>query len=157
MDTTKLKAAQKMIDESGNNKLKNLRMISSSEMAREYQRRGVEAKKRNKERIISLKEFWKDFDKAGLEIGGDDVKGVDVLIFLMKKAFYDEDFDLAGQYAEKVAAYQTPKLSAQSVDMTTRNLADLTDEEFEEELRKLEAMGVEDEIQRSDESGTETS
>ena len=85
------------------------------------------------------------------------MKGVDVLIFLMKKAFYDEDFDLAGQYAEKVAAYQTPKLSAQSVDMTTRNLADLTDEEFEEELRKLEAMGVEDEVQRSDESGTETS
>jgi len=116
----------------------NLKMIRSSEQAREYQKRGVEARKRNKERVQQLRAFWKDFDKAGLGIGGDDIKGLDVLKFLMKKAFHDEDFELAGQYAEKIAQYETPKLASQQVIQANLDLKDLSDEEFQIELAKLE-------------------
>jgi len=116
----------------------NLQMITNSDKAREYQKRAVAARKRNKERVQELREFWKDFDKAGLSLGGDDIKGVDVLKFLMKKAFHDEDFELAGQYAEKIAQYETPKLASQQVTQTNIDLKDLSDEEFQRELEKLE-------------------
>ena len=113
-------------------------MITSSTRAKELQKKSIEARKRNKERVQGLKEFWKDFDKAGLSIGGDDVKGIDVLKFLMKKAFHDEDFELAGQYAEKIAQYETPKLASQQITQTNVDLKDLSDEEFQRELAKLE-------------------
>jgi hypothetical protein len=115
-------------------------MITNSDKAREYQRRSVEARKRNKERVQGLRTFWKDFDRAGLGLESEqNVKGVDVIEFLMKKAFMDEDFELAGMYAEKLAQYQTPKLASQQVTNTNIDLKDLSDEEFQAELEKLEA------------------
>lgn len=119
----------------------NLKMITDSNKAREYQRRSVEARKRNKERVQDLRTFWKDFDRAGLGLESDqNVKGVDVIEFLMKKAFMDEDFELAGMYAEKLAQYQTPKLASQQVTNTNIDLKDLSDEEFQRELEKLEEL-----------------
>ena len=119
----------------------NLKMITDSNKAREYQRRSVEARKRNKERVQDLRTFWKDFDRAGLGLESDqNVKGVDVIEFLMKKAFMDEDFELAGMYAEKLAQYQTPKLASQQVTNTNIDLKDLSDEEFQKELEKLEEL-----------------
>ena len=119
----------------------NLKMITDSNKAREYQRRSVEARKRNKERVQELRTFWKDFDRAGLGLESDqNVKGVDVIEFLMKKAFMDEDFELAGMYAEKLAQYQTPKLASQQVTNTNIDLKDLSDEEFQKELEKLEEL-----------------
>ena len=136
VDNAKINAARERLkDHPGGD---NLKMITDSNKAKEYQRRSVEARKRNKERIIGLKAFWKDFDKAGLEIGGDDIKGLDVLKFLMKKAIHDEDFELAGQYAEKIAQYETPKLASQQVTQTNIDLKDLSDEEFQAELKRLE-------------------
>lgn len=136
VDNAKIDAARERLkDHPGGD---NLKMITDSNKAKEYQRRSVEARKRNKERIIGLKAFWKDFDKAGLEIGGDDIKGLDVLKFLMKKAIHDEDFELAGQYAEKIAQYETPKLASQQVTQTNIDLKDLSDEEFQAELKRLE-------------------
>jgi len=136
VDNAKIDAAKERLkDHPGGD---NLKMITDSNKAKEYQRRSVEARKRNKERIIGLKAFWKDFDKAGLEIGGDDIKGLDVLKFLMKKAIHDEDFELAGQYAEKIAQYETPKLASQQVTQTNIDLKDLSDEEFQAELKRLE-------------------
>jgi len=136
VDNAKIAAAKERLkDHPGGD---NLKMITDSNKAKEYQRRSVEARKRNKERIIGLKAFWKDFDKAGLEIGGDDIKGLDVLKFLMKKAIHDEDFELAGQYAEKIAQYETPKLASQQVTQTNIDLKDLSDEEFQAELKRLE-------------------
>ena len=132
----KLADAQKRIDKHPGGS--NLKMITSSERAKELNVKAREARKRNKERVQSLREFWNDFDKAGLEIGADDVKGVDVLKFLMKKAFYDEDFELAGQYAEKIAQYETPKLASQQITQTNVDLKDLSEEEFLAELKKLE-------------------
>jgi len=58
----------------------------------------------------------------------------------MKKAFMDEDFELAGMYAEKLAQYQTPKLASQQVTNTNIDLKDLSDEEFQKELEKLEEL-----------------
>ena len=116
----------------------NLKLITNSDMAKEYQRRSVEARKRNKERVQSLRTFWEDFDRAGLGLdSGSNVKGIDVIEFLMKKAFMDEDYELAGQYAEKLAQYQTPKLASQAIQQTTRDLSELSDEEFQAELEKL--------------------
>jgi len=136
VDNAKINAARERLkDHPGGD---NLKMITDSNKAKEYQRRSVEARKRNKERIQGLKAFWKDFDKAGLEIGGDDIKGLDVLKFLMKKAIHDEDFELAGQYAEKIAQYETPKLASQQVTQTNIDLKDLSDEEFQAELKRLE-------------------
>ena len=132
----KLADAQKRIDAHPGGS--NLKMIHSKERAKDLQRKSVEARLRNKERIISLKEFWKDFDKAGLSIGGDDIKGIDVMKFLMKKAFMDEDYELAGQYAEKITQYETPKLASQQVTNTNIDLKDLSDEEFLKELERLE-------------------
>ena len=137
VDKAKLEAAKERLkDHPGG---QNLKMITNSDKAREYQKRSVEARKRNKERVQELRTFWKDFDKAGLSIGGDDIKGIDVMKFLMKKAFHDEDFELAGQYAEKIAQYETPKLASQQVTQTNIDLKDLSDEEFQKELAKLEA------------------
>jgi len=136
VDNAKIAAAKERLkDHPGGD---NLKMITDSNKAKEYQRRSVEARKRNKDRIQGLKTFWKDFDKAGLEIGGDDIKGLDVLKFLMKKAIHDEDFELAGQYAEKIAQYETPKLASQQVTQTNIDLKDLSDEEFQAELQRLE-------------------
>ena len=137
VDNKKIEAARERLkDHPGG---QNLQMITNSDKAREYQKRAVAARKRNKERVQELRTFWKDFDKAGLSLGGDDIKGIDVLKFLMKKAFHDEDFELAGQYAEKIAQYETPKLASQQVTQTNIDLKDLSDEEFQKELAKLEA------------------
>lgn len=137
VDNKKIEAARERLkDHPGG---QNLKMITNSEKAKEYQRRSVEARKRNKERVQGLREFWKDFDKAGLAIGGDEIKGLDVMKFLMKKAFMEEDYELAGQYAEKIAQYETPKLASQQVTQTNIDLKDLSDEEFQKELEKLEA------------------
>lgn len=136
VDNKKIEAAKERLkDHPGG---QNLKMITNSDKARDYQKRSVEARKRNKERVQELRTFWKDFDKAGLALGGDDIKGIDVLKFLMKKAFHDEDFELAGQYAEKIAQYETPKLAAQQITQTNLDLKDLSDEEFQRELAKLE-------------------
>lgn len=116
----------------------NLVPITNKEMAQEYQRRSVESRKRNKERLQTLKSFTDDLDKIGVDVGDKAPKGIDVLRFCMVQAFHDEDYDLAAQYAEKIAAFETPKLASQHVDITTRDLTDLTDEELAEALKELE-------------------
>ena len=116
----------------------NLHVINSSEMAAEYGRRSGIAKRRTKERLASLRSFTKDLEKIGVDVGDNAPKGIDVLKFCMVKAMHDDDYHLAAQYAEKIAQYETPKLASQQVDVTTHNLTDLTDEEFQAALKELE-------------------
>ena len=131
----KLKAArERMKSHKGG---ENLKMIDSTEMAREMQRKSVESRMRNKARIEGLKSFMSDFEKTGLELGEKSPKGVDMLNFLMMKAFHDEDFELAGSYAEKIAQYQTPKKASVHQTNTDVDLKDLSDEEFEELKKEL--------------------
>ena len=136
MDKTKLLAAQeRMKNHKGGG---NLRMIDSSEKAREMQKKGVEARKRNKERLQSLASFVSDLDKIGVDVSDHAPKGIDMLRFCMVQAFNNEDFELVAQYAEKIAQYETPKLASTQVTEITRDLSEMTDEEFEAELQKLE-------------------
>ena len=116
----------------------NLVPIDNKEMAQEYQRRSVESRKRNKERLQTLKSFTDDLDKIGVDVGDKAPKGIDVLRFCMVQAMHDEDYELAGQYAEKIAAFETPKLASQQVDITTRDLSEMSDEEFEAALKEME-------------------
>jgi len=121
----------------------NLVPITNREMAQEYQRRSVESRRRNKERLQTLKSFTDDLEKIGVDVGDKAPKGIDVLRFCMVQAIHDEDFDLAAQYAEKIAAFETPKLASQQIDVTTQDLTDLTDEELQAAL--AEAGLVEEE------------
>ena len=116
----------------------NLKMITNSKMAREMGKKAVEANKRRKKEARELKEFWQYSIKNGLLNDEDGVKAIDVLKFLMKRAFFEEDYDTAGDYAEKIAQYETPKLSSQSVLQKQLDLKDLSDEEFQKELAKLD-------------------
>ena len=116
----------------------NLKMITDTATAREMQKRSVEARRRNKERLQSLSQFVSDLEKIGADVGDYAPKGIDALRFLMVQAFHDENFELAGQYAEKIAQYETPKLASQQVDISTRDITDLTDEELEEAMKALD-------------------
>ena len=116
----------------------NLKLIGNPERARELQKKGVEQRKRNKERLQSLQSFVQDLDKIGVDLGDHAPKGIDMLRFCMIKAMHDEDFEQVAAYAEKIAQYETPKLAATQVTEITRDLSDLTDEEFAAELKKLE-------------------
>ena len=110
----------------------NLVPITNKEMAQDYQRRSVESRKRNKERLQSLKSFTEDLDKIGIDVGDKAPKGIDVLRFCMVQAIHDEDFELAASYAEKIAQFETPKLSSVSQDIEVFNAGELTDEELAE-------------------------
>ena len=41
-------------------------------------------------------------------------------------------------YAEKIAQYETPKLASTQTTEITRDLSDLTDEEFAEAMKEME-------------------
>ena len=136
IDHDKITAARKRLqDHKGGG---NLKMITDSDRARELQKKGVEARRRNKERLQTLSGFVQDLDKIGVDVGDHAPKGIDMLRFCMVQAMHDENFELAAAYAEKVAQYETPKLASTQVTEITRDLSDLTDEEFEAELKKLE-------------------
>ena len=71
----------------------NLVMITNTEQAREMQKKSVESRKRNKERIESLKLFLDDMEKLDEKLSDHAPKGIDVLRFCMTKALHDENFD----------------------------------------------------------------
>lgn len=136
MDTSKLDAAKvRLKDHKGG---ANLKLIDSPERARALQKKGVEQRKRNKERLQSLQSFVQDLDKIGMQVGDHAPKGIDMLRFCMVKAMQDEDFELVASYAEKIAAFETPKLASTQVTEITRNLSDLSDEEFEAAIKEME-------------------
>ena len=116
----------------------NLKLIDTPEKAKEMQLKAAAARARNKAERDAVKEFMKHVQGIGEELHDLAPKGVDVMRFYMMKAMQDGDEETAGKYAEKIAQYETPKLAAQEITQTNIDLKDLTDEEFEEEKRKLE-------------------
>lgn len=136
MDKSKLDAAKERLKTHRGGD--NLVMFDSPEKAREAQKRSVESRRRNKERLQSLSGFVSDLDKIGADVGAHAPKGIDVMKFLMVQAMHDENFEVAGMYAEKIAQYETPKLSSTTSTEITRDLSDLSEEEFNAELKKLE-------------------
>lgn len=113
--------------------LANLKIITP-EIARENQKKSVEAKRINKEMKEKFKLQAKNMQEVLDELPQLDALGI--LNLGMLKALEDDDFLLAAQLAEKIAEYQKPKL--QRIDQTNinRSYENLSDEELEEELKK---------------------
>jgi len=113
--------------------LANLKIITP-EIARENQKKSVEAKKLNKEMREKFKLQAKNMQEVINELPQLDALGI--LNLGMIKALEDDDYLLAAQLAEKIAEYQKPKL--QRIDQTNINKSyeSLSDEELEAELKK---------------------
>jgi len=113
--------------------LKNLVSIKDSEMADEWRKRGLEVRRKNKEK----KELAKQTIVAMKELGDEAPDAMAALNFVLVQAMEDGDTDQIVKVASILAEYQQPKLSRQDVTQTNLDASDLTDEELQEELDKL--------------------
>jgi hypothetical protein len=113
--------------------LKNLISIENSDMADEYRRRGLETRRKNKEK----KELAKQTIIAMKELGDEAPDAMAALNYVLVQAMEEGDTEQIVKVASILAEYQAPKLSRQDVTQTNIDAADLTDEELQEELDKL--------------------
>jgi len=113
--------------------LKNLVSIKDSEMADEWRRRGLEVRKKNKEK----RELAKQTIVAMKELGDEAPDAIHALNYVLVQAMEEGDTDQIIKVASILAEYQQPKLSRQDVTQTNLDASDLTDAELEEELSKL--------------------
>lgn len=111
----------------------NLKSITSTEMANEYRLRGLEVRKKNKEK----RELAKQTIVAMKELGDEAPDAMAALNFVLVQAMEENDTDQIIKVASILAEYQQPKLSRQDVTQTNLDASDLTDEELEDELSKL--------------------
>ena len=115
------------------NSLKNLRSIETSEMADEYRRRGLETRKKNKQK----REMAKEAIKAMQEMGEEAPSAIEALNYVLAQAMENNNTEEILKVASILAEYQAPKLSRQDVTQTTLDATDLSDEELEQELNKF--------------------
>jgi len=115
--------------------LANLKPITSPEMAEEYRKKGYETRMRNKAIREEIKEKMEQLAKV---IKDDETafSALDVLRYNMYEALEDGDKQEATRIAAIIAEYESPKLQRQEVNQTI-NAGDLTDEELEAEIIKL--------------------
>jgi len=113
--------------------LENLKTIDSPEMAEEYRLKGLEVRKKNKEK----REFAKQTIMAMKELGEDAPDAIQALNYVLVQAMEDNDQDQIIRVASILAEYQAPKLSRQDVTQTNLDVSDLTDEELEQELKSF--------------------
>jgi len=111
----------------------NLKSITSTEMANEYRLRGLEVRRKNKEK----RELAKQTIVAMKELGDEAPDALEALKYVLVQAMEDNDTENIVKVASILAEYQAPKLSRQDVTQTNIDAADLTDEELEAELEKL--------------------
>jgi len=111
----------------------NLKSITSTEMANEYRLRGLEVRRKNKEK----RELAKQTIVAMRELGDEAPDALEALKYVLVQAMEEGDTENIVKVASILAEYQAPKLSRQDVTQTNIDAADLTDEELEEELQKL--------------------
>ena len=111
----------------------NLKSITSTEMANEYRLRGLEVRKKNKEK----RELAKQTIVAMKELGDEAPDAMAALNFVLVQAMEENDTDQIIKVASILTEYQQPKLSRQDVTQTNLDASDLTDQELEEELSKL--------------------
>ena len=134
-DEKKLKAARERLKKHPGGE--NLVLIDSPERAKEMQLKARAARDRNAAERKELKAF---IDSLGdmEEVAAKMPKAVDVLKIQLAKATLDEDAERITQLAALIAPYETPKLAAQEITQTNIDLKDLSDEEFEQEKKRLE-------------------
>ena len=111
----------------------NLKSITSTEMANEYRLRGLEVRRKNKEK----RELAKQTIVAMKELGDEAPDAMAALNYVLVQAMEENDTEQIVKVASILAEYQAPKLSRQDVTQTHLDAADLSDEELEEELQKL--------------------
>jgi hypothetical protein len=111
----------------------NLKSITSTEMANEYRLRGLEVRRKNKEK----RELAKQTIVAMKELGDEAPDALEALKYVLVQAMEEGDTENIVKVASILAEYQAPKLSRQDVTQTNIDAADLTDEELEAELEKL--------------------
>ena len=113
--------------------LANLKTINSTEMAKEYQERGLAKRKENKKR----RDLAKENIMAMKELGEEAPNAIEALKYVLTQAMEVNDQEQIIKIASILAEYQAPKLSRQDVTQTNIEAGDLTDEELQEELNKL--------------------
>lgn len=113
--------------------LKNLVSIKDSEMAEEWRKRGLEVRKKNKEK----RELAKQTILAMKSLGDEAPDAMSALNYVLVQAMEDGDTDQIIKVASILAEYQAPKLSRQDVTQTNLDASDLTDEELQAELDRL--------------------
>lgn len=118
------------------NSLKNLKVITSPEMARDYQAKSVESRKRNSEAIRALtEEFNCSADVVKKVLANVDIKAIDVLRMSMMHALSQDNFEDAARYAKEIAEFEAPKLARLEQTNVSR-VEDLTDEELQKILKE---------------------
>ena len=113
--------------------LENLKTINSPKMAEEYRLKGLEVRRKNKEK----RELAKQAIRAMQEMGEDAPDAIQALNYVLVQAMESNDQEQIIKVASILAEYQAPKLSRQDVTQTNLDAADLSDEELETELQKF--------------------
>jgi hypothetical protein len=113
--------------------LKNLVSIKDSEMAEEWRKRGLEVRRKNKEK----RELAKQTILAMKSLGDEAPDAMSALNYVLVQAMEEGDTDQIIKVASILAEYQAPKLSRQDVTQTNLDASDLTDEELQAELDRL--------------------
>ena len=113
--------------------LENLKTIDSPKMAEEYRLKGLEVRRKNKEK----RELAKQAIRAMQEMGEDAPDAIQALNYVLVQAMESNDQEQIVRVASILAEYQAPKLSRQDVTQTNLDVADLSDEELETELQKF--------------------
>jgi hypothetical protein len=113
--------------------LANLKTIDSPDMANEYRERGLEVRKRNKQK----RDLAKDAIKAMKELGDEAPSAIEALKYVLTQAMESNDTEQIIKVSSILAEYQAPKLSRQDITQTNMDAGDMSDEELEEELQKF--------------------
>lgn len=113
--------------------LKNLVSIKDSEMAEEWRKRGLEVRRKNKEK----RDLAKQTILAMKSLGDEAPDAMSALNYVLVQAMEEGDADQIIKVASILAEYQAPKLSRQDVTQTNLDASDLTDEELQAELDRL--------------------
>ena len=118
------------------NSIKNLRMITSPEMARAYQQKSTESRMRNTEAIrILTEEFQCSAEAVKKVLANVDIKAIDVMKMSMMHALNQDNFEDAARYAKEIAEFEAPKL-ARLEQTNISKVEDLTDEELQKILKE---------------------
>lgn len=109
------------------NSLKNLKKITP-ETAEAMREKGLKVRRERKAALENLKVAAKDLEDMG---------ALTVMRGLVQTHLDNMDFEQASKLLSQIAEYEAPKLQRQEVNQTV-STRELTDEELEAELKKLE-------------------
>ena len=116
----------------------NLKIIESSEQAKEMQLKSAKARVENRQAREEAERILKAFKQRGKDLESLNLTGLEVMKLIMGDAIVKGDTRTAAALAAQVAEYETPKLSRQEVHSTVQDVTELSDKELQE-LLELES------------------